>query len=408
MSDEEERAHAKLSASGFKKWATCTMSAFMEKDIEDEDSDFSRQGTCAHAVAEVRLHNWLHPDKARDETKVEDYAEFFTPEFSAYVQDFVDYSIERIEQMREEHGAGNVVVLLEQRLDFSEWVPEGFGTGDVVVIAPGKVLVIDLKFGKGVFVDVRGNGQLRLYGLGAYNQYHILYDFSEVEVVIHQPRLHNVASDVMRVSGPDGILEWAEQVVRPRAAVAWEGLHGGFTRARFAPGAHCAEGFCKARFTCGARARYMMELAEQPHSLDEPDTLTIEQLEAVVDKADAAVKWASDCKGYLLRQAAGGKVELKRYALAEGRSSRVIKSPLEAAHVLLQNGYRAADIYHEPELVGLTQLEKLVGAKKLTELLGDLLHKPPGKPTLALRDSGRKAVSARPATTASDTFGDLD
>ena len=412
-----ELAHAKLSASGFKKWARCTMSPRMERGFEDEDSNFSREGTYAHALAEAILRCYLNGNDGADVEYAQCLAdpahypaaaEFYNAEFSAYVQDFVDYCIDRIEQAVEKHGEANVTVLLEQRLDFSAWVPEGFGTGDVVIIVPNKVIVIDLKFGKGVFVDVRGNGQLRLYGLGAYHQYHFLYDFNEVEVVIHQPRLHNVAPEVMNVSGPDGLLEWAEQVVRPRAAVAWAALHNDFSHARFAPGEHCSEAFCKARYICGARARYMMELAEQPFSLNDPDTLSVEQLEAVVDKTDVAVKWASDCKGYLLRQAAKGAVELKRYDLVQGRSNRVVKDPLKAAHVLLQNGFRAADIYHEPELVGITQLEKLVGQKKLSELLGDLLHKPEGKPTLALRDAGRKSVSARLATTAQDAFGDLD
>lgn len=406
---EPERKHAKLSASGFKKWATCTMSAYLERDIEDEDSDFSREGTCAHGVAEVRLDNWLTPNGLeQDETQVDGYAEFYNAEFSAYVQDFVDYSVERIEEARKQHGGANVTVLLEQRLDFSEWVPQGFGTGDVVIIVPGKVIVIDLKFGKGIRVEGKGNGQLRLYGLGAFNMYNLLYDFTEVEVVIHQPRLANVGGDTLPVQGPEGILSWAEELVRPRAAIAWAGLHGDFSQARFAPGTHCSEAFCKARFTCAARARYMLALAEQPFSLDEPDSLTVEQLEEVVDKADLAVKWASDCKSYLLKQANDGKVELVRYELVEGRSNRTITKPTEAAHALMHNGFKAADIYKEPELANLTTLEKLVGAKKLTEILGNLLQKPAGKPTLAPRGSGRTTVEPRPQGTASQSFGDLD
>lgn len=403
---EEQRKHAKLSASGFKKWATCTMSPYLERDIEDEDSDFSREGTCAHGVAEARLSAWLGVPK--DETKVEDYAEFYNAEFSSYVQDFVDYCIGRVEQAREKHGADNVTVLLEQRLDFSEWVPEGFGTGDVVVITPGKVIVVDLKFGKGIRVEGKANGQLRLYGLGAYSMYNLLYDFNEVEVVIHQPRLDNVGGDTLLVQGPQGVLTWAEELVRPRAAVAWAALHGDFSQARFAPGTHCNEAFCKARYTCAARARFMLTLAEQPFSLDEPDSLTVEQLEEVVDKADMAVKWASDCKSYLLKQANEGKLELQRYELVEGRSIRSITKPTEAAHVLIHNGFRAADIYKEPELANLGSLEKLVGAKRLSELLGNLLQKPAGKPTLALRGSGRTAVEPRPQGTASQAFGDLD
>lgn len=401
-------AHAKLSASGFKKWATCTMSVALEAHIADEESDFAREGTCAHAVAETRVNNQLGLGPQDDESLVPGYDEFFNSEFSAYVDEFVDYVVERVEQARKEHGKKNVVVLLEQRLDFSEWVPEGFGTGDVVVIMPGKLLVIDLKFGKGVFVDGKNNGQLRLYGLGAYSHYHLLYDFETVEVVIHQPRMGNVSGEVMQVHGPAGILQWADEVVRPRAAIAWAALHGDVSKARFAPGTHCSEAFCRARYTCAARARYNMELAELPFALEEPDVMTIEQLERVIDRADAAIKWAADVKSYLLKSAARGSVELKRYELVEGRSNRVIKDPMQAAHALIHNGYKPADIYKDPELVNLTQLEKLVGAKKLSEILGDLLHKPQGKPTLVPRGSGREPVSVRPSGTATQAFGDLD
>ncbi len=408
MTDAAPRAHAKLSASGFKKWATCTMSAWMEESIPEEDSDFSREGTCAHGVAELRLTQWLNPNLNHPlESSVDGYDEFFNAEFSAYVQDFVDYCIDRVEQAQKEHGDANVVVLLEQRLDFSPWVPEGFGTGDVVIITPGKVLVIDLKFGKGIRVEGRGNGQLRLYGLGAYHMYHLLYDFDQVEVVVHQPRLGNVGGDTIPVRGPDGILEWAEQVVRPRAAIAWAGLHGDFSEARFAPGAHCSEAFCKARFTCSARARYMLEAAEQPWSLRDPEELTPEQLERVYDRAAIATKWMGDVKSYLVKSASRGLIELSRYEVVEGRSNRVVRDPVKAAHVLIHNGYKPGEIYKDPELVNLTQLEKLVGAKNLAELLGDLLHKPPGAPTLAPKGSGRKVTSASKGD-ADEAFGHLD
>lgn len=402
-------AHAKLSASGSKKWATCTMSPAMEAGIEDEDSDYSRQGTCAHAVAETRLRNWLAEGPHDDESLVPDYSEFFNAEFSDHVDEFVEYAKKRVEAEWKKHGRGHVVVLLEQRLDFSEWVPEGFGTGDVVVISPGLVIVIDLKFGAGYRVDVKGNGQLRLYGLGAYHQYHVLYDFTEVEVVIHQPRMNNVASEVLHVSGPGGLLTWAEELVRPRAAIAWAALHGDYSNARFSPGDHCHEAFCKARFTCAARARKAMELAEMDDALAEPDTLTIDQLEDVYARTATAVKWASDVKNYLVKSAARGSIELHRYELVEGRSVRVIKDTTRAAQVLMHNGFKASDIYKEPELYGLTQLEKLVGAKKLTELLGDLLEKPTGAPTLAPRGSGKNSVEpARPKLPAQQAFGDLD
>lgn len=404
-------AHAKLSASGFKKWARCSMSAAIEQAFPDEQSDFSLEGTCAHGVGETRLRNWLAGTAAgprQDETLVENYERFFSPEFSGYVQEYVDYCKSVITACRAEHGDANVVVLLEQRLDFSEWVPQGFGTGDVVIITPSKAIVIDLKFGKGVRVEVKGNGQLRMYALGAFHTYGLLYEVSEVEVVVYQPRMGNVDSETIALHGPHGLLTWAEELVRPRAAIAWAALQGDTSQARFAPGEHCSESFCRARFTCAARARYVMELAEMPGSMDEPDTLTVSQLEDVVDRADLIAKWASDCKSYLLKRASDGSAKLDRYELVEGRSNRTITDHEEAAKRLLGAGVAREDIYRPHELASLTVLQKVVGAKRLGELLGDLLHKPPGKPTLALRGSGKEPVEARSRVTATQSFGELD
>jgi len=360
------------------------MSVAVEKNIPEEDSDFAREGTCGHALAEHRLNVWLgYPTEHSEESEVPDYDEFYNEAFSRHVNSFVDYVKERVTELRAQHGEDQVVVLLEQRLDFSRWVPQGFGTADVVIIVPGKIIVIDLKFGAGVYVDGVNNGQIRLYGLGAFERFNILYDFDEVEVVIHQPRMNNISGETLQVRGHGGILEWADMVVKPRAAIAWVAYNGDESEARFAPGQHCTEAFCKARYTCAARARYMLELAELPYHGSEPHEMTVEQMEAVVDKADLAARWAKDVKAYLLRQAEKGTVQMKLHKLVEGRSFRSITDQKQAATVLMQNGFAAGDIYQPPELRGLGELEHLVGKKKLTEILGDLLHKPAGKPTLA-------------------------
>lgn len=411
----QDRAHAVLSASGFKKWSTCTMSAAIEELLPDEDSDYSAEGTYAHAVGEAWLRVWLGGNDGADVEAAneltnpelnEDAKRWFNPEFAEYVQDYVDYVTKRVTELREQHGHDNVTVLLEQRLDFSRWVPQGFGTGDVAIIFPGGVEVIDLKFGKGIFVDGENNGQTRLYGLGAYDRYHILYDFEEVTVTIVQPRKDNISGETINVAELNGLLTWADELVKPRAAIAWAAVQGDRSEARFVPGSHCSEAFCKARFTCAARARYMLEAADKSYALKEPDTLTIEQLEEVVERADLAVKWLSDVKSYLLKQAEAGRVQLQRFELVEGRSNRTISDTKEAAAVLMKNGFSATDIYKDPELKGLTMLEKLVGAKKLTELLGNILHKPAGKPTLAPRGSGKKAVEVTPKKSAAQEFND--
>jgi hypothetical protein len=419
---QEELAHAILSASGFKKWSTCTMAAAMEDGMPDDTTVFAREGTFGHRVAELMLRCWLSGNDGADVEELNelvhpecnpDAKQFWTPEFRQHVRTFVDFVIEKAGQLRAQHGEKNVQVLLEQRLSFRRWVPEGFGTADVVIIVPGKIIVIDLKMGAGVFVDGENNGQIRLYGLGAYERYRVLYDFDEIEVWIHQPRKDNVSGEVLPVEGVRGVLEWAEQVVVPRARVAWaarlavkngEPLEP--TGARFSPGEHCSNAFCKARFVCAARARYMLEAAEMPGALEPPHKLRVDQLEAVVHKASLAARWLRDVETYLVEEAAAGRVRLKTYKVVPGRSVRQITDVQKAAAVLIKNGYAPAKIYKDPELVGLTALEKLVGPKKLSNLLGDLLRKPPGSPILAPLDS--PPVSLPPRETATQTFGQYE
>jgi hypothetical protein len=389
-----------LGASGSKKWMACTMSAYMEKGIADEGSTFSREGTFAHKLSEHRLQLWLAlPLDFPSEYEIPGYEEHHSAETSDYVNDYVDYVKDRVLALRQEHGVENVVVLLEQRLDFSRWVPEGFGTGDVVIIVPGKVVVIDLKFGKGVFVDGEDNPQAKLYGLGAYVAFDVLYDIAHVEVVIHQPRMHNVSGETMDVAD---LLAWADEQVAPRAKVAWAAYNGDRSAAWFAPGEHCSNGFCKARNTCAARANWNMSLDHESYAIAEPDTLTTEQLEGISERADALAKWASDVKAYLLKQAETGAVTLTRFKLVEGRSNRVIEDEVAAVTTLLQAGFQREDIFKEPELLGITKLEKLVGAKKFGALLGDLVKKPAGKTTLAPVSSKQPEVAAKRSSAEED------
>lgn len=395
--EEVVRAHAKLSASGADKWSTCTMAPAMEAGLPDELSEFNREGTCAHAVGEHRLQDWLKAGtitttRPSTESEIEGYDEFFDEAFDDYVQDYVDYVIARVTALREQHGDASVVVLLEQRLDFSRWVPEGFGTGDVVIIVPGQVVVIDLKFGQGVYVNGEDNAQLKLYALGAWARYDALYDLDSVEVVIHQPRKDNVSGEVIDVRSVVGLLHWAEQFIVPRAAIAWEGLHGDRTRARFHPGSHCSSGFCKSRFNCAARARFELELGDLPFVLESPDTLSVDQLESLVGRAEGAAKWASDCKRYLLSQAEQGLATLKLFRLGEGRSNRRISNVTAAATALMCEGFAASSIYKDPKLRGFGELEALVGKKELPGIIGEWIEKPAGKTTLVPMDSKAKVV----------------
>lgn len=284
----------------------------------------------------------------------------------------------------------DAIVLLEQRLDFSDWVPEGFGTGDLVVIGNGRCTVRDLKFGRGVRVDAEDNTQLMLYALGAIAAYRGIYDFNEVVVEIDQPRLNHVdgGDNILQVAD---LLRWAEEYVKPRAARAWAG------EGDFAPGEHCR--FCRARNACKARTAHLQDAVDVCY--DEPDPskptfarLTDAELISLYPKLDQVMKWASGLKEFILNQAVGGKA-WPGYKLVAGRSNRTVTDPEGLANVLMVEGIAEALIYEPPQpraLLGLSELERIVGKKTFAELAAGFIEKPPGKPTLVPADDKREAL----------------
>lgn len=382
-----ERAHAKLSASGSKKWLTCTPSASLEDQFPDEQSAFAAEGTFAHEVFE-------HLVNAKLDRHIADLRPFRSHKFwSVELLDHVQAAVAAVEQrvVDARSRCKDPVFLVEQRLDFSRWVPEGFGTGDLVIITDDLIEVMDLKFGKGVPVEAEGNTQMRLYGLGAYNELAHLYDVKRVRMTILQPRLDNYASEEIELSE---LLGWAESYVVPRARMAWDGV------GEFVPGEHCTSGFCRARFTCPARAEAALEIARQDFALKPPELLTLPQLVDVLGKADMAMKWLADVQEFALKQAEAG-AQIPGWKLVEGRSNRKYADQDAVAEKLLEAGIPEAVIY-ERSLLGITAMEKAIGKKQFAELLSDLVVKPSGKPTLVREDDKRPALSS--VASAADDF----
>jgi len=379
-----QRAHAKLSASGSKKWLTCTRSAALEDQFPDEQSTFAAEGTFAHEVFELIIRRYLRRVSTKDFDRSMNNLrqnEFWSAQLYDYVNDAAAVAIDAIEQARSE--CKDPVVLVEQRLDFSPWVPEGFGTGDLVIVTDRWVWVLDLKYGKGIPVECEGNTQMQLYGLGAYNELAHLYDVKSVRMTVLQPRLNNYGSSELLVGD---LLDWANQYVKPRAQLAWDG------EGDFAPGEQCTSGFCRARFLCPARAEAALAVAKQDFALKAPELLTQDQLVGVLAKADMAIKWLQDVQSYALAQAEAGH-EIPGYKLVEGRSNRKYTDADAVAEKLIQAGVDEAVIY-ERSLLGITAMEKAIGKKKFAELLGDLVTKPQGKPTLVQVDDKRPALSS--------------
>jgi len=366
--------HAILSASGSGKWLVCTPSAKLEQQFLDEDSPFSAEGTLAHEVFEHLLNQYLgRPTVAPTQVIAVDMMD--------YVRAAVDYAVALIEQARER--CADPVIYVERRLDFSHWVQEGFGTGDLVIITDDLVEVGDLKYGKGIGVSATGNSQMRLYGLGAYNELNHLYDIRRIRTHILQPRLDNWGYEELTV---EELLTWAEQVVVPQARLAWEG------QGEMVSGDHCHSYFCRARFTCPKRNQAAQELVDTSFAFEPPDMLTDKQMAQVLAKADQVIRWLTDVKEYSFKRLESGNT-IPGFKLVEGRSNRKYADQDAVAEALIEKGYDAALIY-ERSLLGITAMEKLLGKKAFAEILGNLIEKPAGKPTLVPESDKRPAYDS--------------
>jgi hypothetical protein len=376
------RSHAVLSASGSHKWLTCTPSARFESSFPDETSEFSAEGQYAHELAELKLRYFLgeHIEREYQEKLAQlRTKKYWNAELEEYVGHYVDYCVSRIHHARD--ISPDAVILVEARLDFSTWVPEGFGTGDLVLVYGNTVEVIDLKFGRGYRVDALANPQLRLYGLGAFYFLGQLFEIEQIRMTIFQPRLDHISTDELSTSA---LLQWANEFVAPRAQLAWRG------EGSFVAGDHCSSGFCKARYQCAARAEESYAIAQRSFALKPPELLSADQLSEALSKAPAAIQWLHDVQAFALRQAEAG-ITIPNFKLVAGRSTRRLVNHDAVASKLTEAGVDDALIY-ERSLISMGALEKLLGKHRFTELLGEYVIKPPGKPLLVPDTDQRQAL----------------
>ncbi|MTI95409.1 MAG: DUF2800 domain-containing protein [Firmicutes bacterium] len=380
--------HALLSASGSARWLACPPSAKLEEQFPDAQSEYAAEGTFAHELAELLLSravaNTTKPSVYKTKLLALQKHEFYSQEMQDYIQQYVDQVSEIF--MAAKVRCCDTVALLEQRLDYSNWVPDGFGTGDVVIIADNTVEIIDLKYGKGVPVSAENNSQMRLYGLGAYAAYSILYDIQTVRMTIIQPRLDNISTEELSV---DKLLAWATDYVAPKAKLAASG------KGEFVAGDHCR--FCKAKATCRARVKANLELAK--HEFRKPPLLDVPEIAEILTQAEQLQKWASDIQAYALEQAEKHGVKFPGYKLVEGRSNRKYADEAAVATKLSAEGYTEDQIFQK-KLLGITAMEKLLGKKEFGLQLGDLVIKPPGKPTLVPESDGRPELNSAEAAKA--------
>jgi len=361
-------AHALLSASGSKRWLSCTPSAKLEATLPEQKRgpgafDFSQEGTTAHSLAEAKLRyhfGQIGTEEYENEVRSVKETPYYNDDFEAHVDSYVLY-------VRSQIGEGDTP-LFEQRVDFSDWVPDGFGTADVVILSKHSIRVIDLKFGKGIPVHAQDNPQLRLYALGAYSKFKEEYpELKEVSYTIHQPRLDSISSDGTTIAK---LLDWANYFVKPKAKKAWSGA------GEFLPGDWC--GFCRAKAQCRARSDYNTEIARQ--EFKSPALLDEEEISEVLVKAQNLRTWVNDVEEFALTRAVDQGVVPPGYKLGTTSTHRKIADSALAATVLVEKGMSPDLIWEAPKLKSLASLEKM--NKQVAAWLGDLVQRPEGTPKL--------------------------
>ena len=319
----------------------------------------------AHSLAEVKLrHHFGQIDYEEYQREIEiiKNTPYFNEDFEANVDNYVLY-------VRSQVGDGDTP-LFEQRVDFSDWVPDGFGTADVVILSKHAIRVIDLKFGKGIPVHAQDNPQLRLYALGAYSKFKEEYpDLREVSYTIHQPRLDSISTDGTSVAK---LVNWANYYVKPKAKKAWSGA------GEFLPGEWCQ--FCRAKAQCRARSDFNTELAKQEFKA--PGLLSEEEVSEVLVKAGQLKTWANDVEEYALTRAVDQGIVPPGYKLATTTTHRKISDSALAATVLVEKGMSSEVIWEPPKLKSIAALEKLGPKGQVAAWLGNLVLRPEGQPKL--------------------------
>ena len=361
--------HAVLSASGAHRWLNCLPSARLELEFVNNESSAAAEGTAAHALCEHKLKKALHMRSKRP------VSVYNSDEMEEHSDAYVEFVMEQLELAKQ--SCTDPLILIEQRLDFSCYVPQGFGTGDSIIIADKKLHIIDFKYGMGVLVDAVDNPQMKLYALGALEIYDSLYDIEEVSMTIFQPRRENVSTWTIRV---EDLKAWAEKELKPRAKKAYDG------EGEYLPGEWCT--FCRAAVKCRARAEEKLKLAQSEFKL--PPLLTDSEIEEVLSKLSDLTKWANEIIAYATDAAVNHGKEWHGFKVVEGRSVRKYKDEDAVAKVAKANGYK--DIFRQ-SLITLTEMERLMGKSKFEKILGDLIYKPPGKPTLVPLSDKRPAMN---------------
>ena len=376
--NHKERAHAKLSASGASRWATCPGSVQMEDGIPDKESVYAQEGTLAHEMSELKLKHYLDPKgfgkrKLNAAIKKLKENELYQAEMESYTDTYVDFIKEKALSF-----SSNPYIEIEKRVDFSRWVEGGFGTCDCVLIHGSTLSIIDLKYGKGVPVSSEQNEQLILYALGAYDAFNLIYNLDKIELNIVQPRINNFSTWEISLTE---LLLWGDYFkVQAEKALGGNG--------ELVPSAKACK-FCKARDICTARAENNLSLESEIKL--KPNEIPKDKLYEYISRGEDIAKWVADLKAYALDMCLKGE-DVKGLKAVAGRTSRSWTNQDEAINKLIEGGIDEAIIYDKVPLT-LAKLEKALGKQQFTTLVGDMVVTSEGKPTLVFENDKRPAIT---------------
>ncbi len=362
--------HSLIGGSSLKRAMECPPSVRLSEDYEDEGSIYAKEGSFAHLILEKKIKEryGIPFDEEIEET------EFDIEEINECTDVAVNYVSEICERLKAE--GKHPFIASEVLVDFSDVVPEGFGSSDIVIVYDGGIYVLDYKHGKGVEVSCERNPQLMIYSYGSLLMFEPLYDIKEINMVIIQPRVNNISE---WSCSKDELVAWANEEVKPKTALAYEG------KGEFKCGSWCQ--FCKARHECKHRANEMLKL--EGYKEQNKDLLSIEEIAEILTKIDDLVSWGNDIKEFALSESLKG-VHYPGFKLVEGRSNRKYTDENEVIKTLQDNGL---DPFDEPKLLSITELTKRIGKAKFIELVDKYVYKPTGKPTLVEESDKRPALN---------------
>jgi hypothetical protein len=368
--------HALLSPSSASRWLECPPSARLESSRPDKAGEAADEGTLAHKLSELLISlelGLITKTIFNKEFKKVESNKLYTESMLEYCDQFCVFVMQQYHDAKV--NTVDAHIQLEQRLDMTDYVPEGYGTGDVIIVSDQYVEIIDLKYGKGILVEATDNKQMMLYGLGALKHTELLFDPKIVRMTIYQPRIDNYSTWEIAV---DKLKRWAENTLTTQAQLAWAG------EGDFKPGAHCH--FCKVKTTCKANADYQMELAK--YEFSDPSELSHKELADIFLRASSFKNWINAVEADMLSAALNDGIKYPGLKLVQGRSNRTITEQ-EKVTKILAKAFDEDDYLSPRKLLGITVLEKNIGKKELNQKIGKYVLKPEGKPTLVSAKDNR-------------------